>query len=195
MDAITPDAPGNTDRSSDRSELEKRLEDHVLVIRTWVLAAIATGVASYVLWSAFFIPQLGWRAGDLAIGGVLVGFGSCAVGATLGFLFGTPRTLQEGVGINNGRPKLFVNTALEEISSWLTKIIVGISLINAAEFASYFWSFVQKCAYMGDAVPAQTVVLAGLIVYAAAAVVGFVGMYLFTRTYLSVVLNLASRTT
>lgn len=190
MDVSTAQSTGDV---RDRADYEKRLERHVIVIRSWVFGTIAIGAAAYVLWSASFILELGWRAGDLAIGGLLIGFASSAGGAVLGFLFGTPRTLQEGVALPKGDSRLSINTALEEISSWLTKIIVGLGLVSAVEISGHFWSFIEKISYMVSVVPSQPAVLAAWIVYALVA--GFIGMYLFTRSYLSVVLSLACRVT
>jgi hypothetical protein len=54
--------------------------------------------------------------------GVIVFAAAFAVGALVGFLFGIPRRLQrEGLSAPIG-PSLVVNTNLEQIFDWLTKI-------------------------------------------------------------------------
>jgi hypothetical protein len=67
----------------------------------------------------------------------MVASASLLAGAFFGFIFGVPRTLQRGgeddVGSNktldaNSKPTYRPNTNLEQISDWLTKILVGAGL-------------------------------------------------------------------
>jgi hypothetical protein len=59
-------------------------------------------------------------------------------GAFLGFLFAIPRAQQQVEQIDgrpvvaqaNGQGPLRINTNLEQVSDWLTKIIVGVTLIE-----------------------------------------------------------------
>jgi hypothetical protein len=63
--------------------------------------------------------------------GAAAATGACAaaIGAFLGFLFGIPEVLQsQDLG---GRPMLYLaNTDIEQISDWLTKILVGVGLVQ-----------------------------------------------------------------
>ncbi|HET9346395.1 MAG TPA: hypothetical protein VFO05_11915 [Candidatus Limnocylindrales bacterium] len=82
--------------------------------------------------------------------GLLVAAGSALAGALLGFLFGLPRSIPESEPSEVqtvGAPETSLgkvppssgfghNTNLEEISDWLTKIIVGVSLIQLGELAA-----------------------------------------------------------
>ncbi len=119
---------------------------------------------------------------------LVIAGGSFAVGGLLGFLFGIPRTLQnQGNGNNgtpdaDGKPQYLVNTKLEQISDWLTKIIVGVGLVQIASFPAYFDS-------LGDAImPAlgngsnSKVFGLALVVYFV--VLGFMYGYIATRTEL-----------
>ena len=79
---------------------------------------------------------------------------ACLVsGAGLGFLFGVPKVVQEqhtagkkdqvATDANNPQSSGFVyqqrvNSNLEEISDWLTKIIVGLGLVELAKVFDYF---------------------------------------------------------
>ncbi|OYY09049.1 MAG: hypothetical protein B7Y70_10920 [Rhizobiales bacterium 35-68-8] len=87
-----------------------------------------------------YLRFLGICFGTLAAAG--------AAGAFLGFLFGVPRLLQRVNGGDGPKPKeagfnnlgagkttrtVAGNSNLEEISDWLTKIIVGLALVNAYE--------------------------------------------------------------
>ena len=84
-----------------------------------------------------------------------VAIASTMVGALLGFLFGIPRSLQQQTSNpptagdagqqQDGKPKLAGlqafrnNTSLEEISDWLTKIIIGIGLVQFQTFVAYLY--------------------------------------------------------
>lgn len=68
-------------------------------------------------------------------------FAASSLGAAFGFIFGIPRVLQRRPGSiekgqqfaiteKTGSQLFFTNTSLEEISDWLTKIIVGIGLVQ-----------------------------------------------------------------
>jgi len=65
----------------------------------------------------------------------LVGTGAWMAGAVLGFLFGVPR-LRASVTPASGPGAMFApNTNLEQISDWLTKIIVGATLVQLGTIA------------------------------------------------------------
>lgn len=84
-----------------------------------VLAVIATLVAAARYGASPWLAATG--AGLLSAGAPF------AVGSLLGFLFGMPRTLTAAESAASGR-RLRVNTNIEEISDWLTKILVGLGL-------------------------------------------------------------------
>ncbi len=76
-----------------------------------------------------------------------------------------------------------MNTNLEQISDWLTKIIVGIGLVELRNLPG----FVTKVAgYISagsvDHSGSKALAVATLIYFA---VTGFLGAYLLTRTYLT----------
>lgn len=57
---------------------------------------------------------------------ILIALTTSLIGSFFGFLFGIPRVNSE---FNQSKEKAFVaNTSLEDISDWLTKIIIGVSL-------------------------------------------------------------------
>ncbi|OCP11935.1 hypothetical protein BBX50_17020 [Ensifer sp. LC11] len=81
----------------------------------------------------------------LATSGAAVFAASCA-GYAIGFLFGIPKLLQRGTDkiagarddIDRSSKKLFyTNTSLEEISDWLTKIIIGLGLVQFDKLIYY----------------------------------------------------------
>lgn len=55
----------------------------------------------------------------------MIAFSSAIVGAFIGFIFGIPRT-----PASKDPENIAANTNLEEISDWITKIIVGVSLVQ-----------------------------------------------------------------
>ncbi len=82
---------------------------------------------------------------------VLVGLAASIAGGLLGFLFGIPRSLQREDSItqkdqDTGERYYRTNTNLEQISDWLTKIIVGVSLTQIPKLISKFDALTLKVA-------------------------------------------------
>jgi hypothetical protein len=68
--------------------------------------------------------------------GLLLASAAGAVGVVIGFLFGIPRSLQRDDAAQNADDpfqSVKANTNLEQISDWLTKIIVGVGLTQAGK--------------------------------------------------------------
>jgi len=61
----------------------------------------------------------------------MIAFSSAIVGAFIGFIFGIPRT-----PASKDPENIAANTNLEEISDWITKIIVGVSLVQLNQIGS-----------------------------------------------------------
>jgi hypothetical protein len=111
---------------------------------------------------------------------LVVGGASYGVGALLGFLFGIPRTLNADIGrpvddrvTHNGtRP----NTNLEQVSDWLTKILVGVGLTQLKTLPEQLRSL---GAYFAVA-DSPAVTLAVIVDWSVA---GFLVGYLLTRLF------------
>lgn len=155
------------------------------LIFVWLDQTIQHGARSASPWAALL-----WALACLALG------------ALLGFLFGIPRSLQD----KNGQPAVAsvapaattaegtqpanvpgirswtdVNTNLEQISDWLTKIIVGATLVQLQkipETVSRISAFIARS--LGG--PDQQFFAGALLVYFI--ILGFLGSYLLTRLYL-----------
>jgi hypothetical protein len=86
-----------------------------------------TGVAAYAFSST----------GSLRIFSVLalVGLASWLGGSLLGFLFGVPR-FQAGEAPNQDGSRIVPNTNLEQVSDWLTKIIIGATLVQLRDLST-----------------------------------------------------------
>lgn len=124
---------------------------------------------------------------------------AAAVGSALGFLFGLPRTITGG-DVRKADPAgqepsaggvartptaatspLATNTNLEQISDWLTKIIVGVGLTKLNGIVGYLESFgVSADGYFGFGGKAFAIA-AGLYFL----IVGFFIGYILTRTKLT----------
>jgi hypothetical protein len=136
------------------------------------------------------------RSGDVVVtvgvaaSGLLTAVTSASVGGLLGFLFGIPRTLQDGdsqdAGVlrhENGAPSAYLpNTNLEQISDWLTKILVGVGLTQIAAISAWFASVSSVAAAGLGGSEAGRVVASTIIVFFA--VCGFLFGFLWTRLFL-----------
>lgn len=130
----------------------------------------------------------------LAVAALVAG-GAFLVGGLLGFLFGIPRSLagpeaaEERATTGGYRP----NTNLEQISDWLTKILVGVGLVQFTTFAQHAGDLVT---FLGPALGGdplgESFAGATLVVYS---VSGFLAFYLVTRLYLGRAFASADRRT
>jgi hypothetical protein len=118
---------------------------------------------------------------------IMAAMGCIAAGSILGFIFGIPKTPDTTVvapAQNSGHaaPQLQTNTNLEQISDWLTKILVGASLVQFRELLSFFKEVAKSLSLDlpdGSKSPAFA---AFLMVYFL--IGGFLVTYLLTRLYL-----------
>ncbi|HEX4231983.1 MAG TPA: hypothetical protein VHZ07_25170 [Bryobacteraceae bacterium] len=140
--------PTLTVNSESRQQAERVRQDplltelnHDLVVTRWILlSGFAIGLfAVLILWATQTIRQ-GYTAFFWAM--------ACFAGGSLiGFLFGIPRVLQTGSpsepptgtsepgALSDGKAnrtgyQLVVNTHLDDVSDWLTKIAVGVGLVE-----------------------------------------------------------------
>jgi hypothetical protein len=122
----------------------------------------------------------------VAVGSITFG-AAFGVAAIVGFLFGIPRQLQLDGADQIAAGGLLVNTNLEQISDWLTKIIVGVGLIEIGRLASGLDSIAESVP-LGGRDSAHEFALA-LLIYSLAD--GFLVSYVWTRLELSAKLALA----
>jgi hypothetical protein len=120
---------------------------------------------------------------------VLMVAASFAVGGLIGFLFGIPRSLQEhavtvpaATGMANEQPSYAVNTNLEQISDWLTKILVGIGLVEVARAPSAVGRLIDTLATSLGGHPIDKVMTGTVVIFFP--IVGFLVSYLLTRLLL-----------
>lgn len=146
-------------------------------LRNTLLYAALTGVVTTILYAAFFFS---FKIFALCF---IVALASFSGSFFIGILFGMPKRKgneDDGYSLNN---------SLVEISEWLTKIIVGLSLVNLIKIPGFLLSFGE---YMVKSIgsPANTsidVFSISILVY-----FGFLGLY-FGYNYMRLFLSLQYR--
>lgn len=136
----------------------------------------------------------------LSVGG-MVAVAASVAGGFVGFLFGIPRSLQSNTGTGaqdgvhlgdadeRGTFRYAPNTNLEQISDWLTKILVGVGLVQLTTIAPRVEAMAGSLALgLGD-VPGGSVFALGLLLYFV--ICGFVLGYVWTRLFMPGVLRRA----
>jgi len=160
-------------------------------VKTLLIVAILGGLAAVVAYAV----QAGSPAQFVSMVsmGFLLAGASATVGGLLGFLFGIPRALQSDQDLTSEqgsaaeapdhRRRPYVgNTSLEQISDWLTKILVGVGLTQLANLPT-------ALAALGTFAAPALGGLASAAIFAPTAgvyftLVGFFLSYLWTRLYL-----------
>lgn len=120
----------------------------------------------------------------------LVAGASGFIGALAGFLFGLPRSASPLTTTGSDKDakhesvKLRANTSLEEISDWLTKILLGAGLVQMEAIGRGLWTLAGRIGDIGfyQASSGQIVALAVIVYFA---IVGLIFSYLITRLYLT----------
>jgi hypothetical protein len=162
---------------------------------TLAVTAIGLGFV-YLYASQFKGTNPSWAA--VASAGTLLAGASLVLGALLGFLFGIPRTLQydrvdleaiehstqheAGDTKRKSSPSYAANTNLEQISDWLTKILVGVGLTQLTKLPDAMGSLsIALAPGLGRQAESGTF---GVMIVVFFAVDGFLYGYLWTRLYL-----------
>jgi hypothetical protein len=138
-----------------------------------------------------------WTSLGIASLGLGVAGASSLTGGLLGFLFGIPRALQIGetapsqspsagqtASNTNGQNVSYrANTNLEQISDWLTKILVGVGLTQLIVLPEKLQALGLFLAPGFGAVPHPNVMAIVIVLYFS--VSGFLFGYLWTRLFLA----------
>lgn len=138
----------------------------LIVVAPIVLYSCAVSGADASFWTIMAISSMAAIAATM-------------VGGFFGFLFALPRTLERP----NATGLLATNSNLDQVSDWLTKAIVGVSLIQLGHIAGGFGDVGSAMAdALGEVQGAQTFSLF-LLVFCI--VDGFLVGYLWTRLIIS----------
>ncbi len=130
-----------------------------------------------------------WKqALQLGANALILAGASLLVGGLLGFLFGIPRTDTQRPADDNGS-RYAANTNLEQISDWLTKILVGVGLTQLSQIGETLTKVAEffAPALAGDA-QAKPFALCVIVFFTTA---GFMFAYLWSRIYLARAMDLA----
>jgi hypothetical protein len=149
----------------------------------WWLFSVFLGV------STLAIVVYGWSVASapLILIEVLVGVGSAAVGGLLGFLFGMPRAsvapaTREGDSATDAGVGYQPSTNLEQVSDWLTKILIGVGLVELSQLGDTLAAMGRVVeSSLKEAPPGTVVVTQAVIV--GLLVLGFLASFLWTRIY------------
>jgi hypothetical protein len=146
---------------------------------------VMIGLAGTLWYSVQFGSGAWVRISGIALG---VAGAALLVGGLLGFLFGIPRTQQhEGADTplvldtpgSNTKPIYRPNTNLEQISDWLTKILIGVGLTQISELRSMFIRASQDVAAAIDPQLRNGSFASAILVFFS--VTGFLLGFLWTR--------------
>ncbi len=174
-----------TPESSTQAVLQELQRDFKLT-RDFLVGGFALGlVALTALWR--WVPLLN---GYTVVSWALACF---VAGGLLGFLFGIPRVLQKDLQSEGVRPKtdprvdvlsrstyrMLINTNLDDVSDWLTKIVVGVGLVELRKIPGLLVRLAGMIA--GELGSNQVPFIIAVIVYFT--IVGFMSGYLTTRMF------------
>lgn len=164
--AATPAAGGAGNEAPKKLDVFKRLEPvERFAIRYYI--TVAALICVFALSLAARKEEASGALADFLLAAsvsFVVAVASTAVGCFLGFLFGIPKSLQRpavgqpqpappapsdskdmaAAGSSSAArttgPSFGTNTSLEEISDWLTKIIIGLGLVQFQTFLTYLYN-------------------------------------------------------
>jgi hypothetical protein len=160
-----------------------------------VLLAAGVGTAGLVIWARGLseVPSTNGTLSFVAVMGanLLVGMASASAGAVIGFIFGIPRSASSpdrqpdtdaaGKPLPRSRATLSTNTNLERISDWLTTLLIGATLVQIKDIATWVGGLgkdlLKTGAVANDAIVPVIVILFFCL--------GFLGVYLITRLYVT----------
>ena len=118
--------------------------------------------------------------------GIMTSAAALIVGVLVGFLFGLPQTRQQ----SDSTALLSTSSKLDEVADWLTKILVGLGLVQLGAVAGGVDDLgASVVPALGDGPGAQTLAVS-VLVYSAAN--GFLLGYLWTRIEVSARLKAAA---
>ena len=144
--------------------------------KVWVVAGLFPIVVAVVA-IALYADSVSVTAAAL-----LVAAGAFAAGGMLGFLFAVPRVIAPASSAT-AEPVLRSSTNLEEISDWLTKILVGLGLVELGKIIASGTDFVDFLEpAFGNKDGSRAVALAVITFFAIA---GFVALYYITRVFVT----------
>jgi hypothetical protein len=181
-----------------KQDRRRNLFNTVIGILIWfVLSSVC--ITLYAVNGAFKTTGNRWGSFfDVFSSSALVGAAFVSMGALLGFIFGIPRApkvaapapqQRQGAATQpasndatqyQDQPRFTTNTNLEEISDWLTKILVGAGLVQLGVLPA---QLKRLAGFFDESMPLSSE--AALMIILNFFVLGFMGSYLLTRLFLT----------
>ncbi len=153
----------------------------------WALYLLFGSMVVIVALIALYAVQAthGW---SVFAGGSLAALGAFAVGGLIGVLFGVPHSAEKSTSsTGSGSPwGLLPNTSLDQISDWLTKILVGVGLTQLYGIPSKLQALAGYLAPVFGGTSADAAAGFGLAVVISSSIVGFIAAWVWMRLLLSV---------
>jgi hypothetical protein len=193
-DGARPASTGSDDKPGLLASLSTRVFGQVgspeqsAVNRGWILVTSSAIVAGVVLIALLATSPRSFAAG------CLLALAAATTGSLAGFLFGLPRstrieaTTTGAAGDPNTKTVVAsagyrANTNLEDISDWLTKILVGLGLTQLGSIPGQFKSLMDTVkVVLGTSDDASAIAGSVIVGYV---ILGFLATYLWARTRLS----------
>ena len=158
-------------RLGDGSLRDNGLGNWMLVIP----ALAGAGVVVVLIYAAELPSSVRWSSFGTALA---IAAAAGLVGGLVGFLFGIPRTVQ-GASASTSGPQFDANTNLEQVSDWLTKILVGVGLVQIGRALPGLTRLAESMKEpLGGQASSSAFGLALVISYAS---LGFLFLYLWSR--------------
>jgi hypothetical protein len=172
-----------------RGEGETLAEKNSYILKSFVYMGSFLGLLAIV----FYAFQAGgfWNWATAFAVAIIFSGGSFLAGSVVGFLFGIPRALQhsspaaQSPAAGAEGESFASNTNLEQISDWLTKILVGVGLTQLSTMSTKIG---QLATVMGNALAMNQGMRTSSAAFSGAVFVyfsifGFLLCYLWTRLY------------
>ncbi len=109
-------------------------------------------------------------------------FASVTIGGLVGFIFGIPRTVESSPTAGHNARTTAPNTNLEQISDWLTKLLVGATLTQLGNIPSAATALFSGMADAMGTGASGKAFAGGLVIYSTG--VGFVTVWTGARKFL-----------
>ena len=153
-----------------------------LSIFSWLYAIpliCGLGICVVLIYVSQLQSGVRWSAFATAL---VIGSSAFFIGGLVGFLFGVPRTVQ-GSAPSSGVTQYQGNTNLEQIPDWLTKIIVGVGLVQIGRIIPALGKFAESMkAPLGGQASSGAF---GLGIAITTALLGFLYFYLWSRSLMA----------